>query len=81
MSATVKENVTLASLVEFRGRFGRIDHARERAAVEQEHEDPANVCDRVLVLRRGRIVAELAGASLSNEAILAQCHQTEGAGA
>jgi ribose transport system ATP-binding protein len=44
-----------------------------------EYEDLANVCDRVLVFRRGRRVAELEGESLTQEAIAAHCYQTEGA--
>jgi ribose transport system ATP-binding protein len=44
-----------------------------------EYEDLANVCDRVLVFRRGRLVAELEGESLTQEAIAAHCYQTEGA--
>jgi ribose transport system ATP-binding protein len=38
-----------------------------------EYEDLANVSDRVLVLNRGKVVAELAGASLSEERILHHC--------
>ncbi|MFL5838924.1 MAG: sugar ABC transporter ATP-binding protein [Thermoleophilaceae bacterium] len=44
-----------------------------------EYEDLANVCDRVLVFRRGRVVAELEGGSLTKEAVLSYCYQTEGA--
>jgi ribose transport system ATP-binding protein len=44
-----------------------------------EYEDLANVCDRVLVFRRGRLVAELEGERLTKEAIAAHCYQTEGA--
>jgi ribose transport system ATP-binding protein len=45
-----------------------------------EYEDLANVCDRVLVFRRGRVVAQLEGRALSKEAIVAQCYQTTGSG-
>ncbi|MGD8169900.1 sugar ABC transporter ATP-binding protein [Herbiconiux sp. P16] len=38
-----------------------------------EYEDLANLCDRVLVLNRGKVVAELAGSGLSEERILHHC--------
>lgn len=38
-----------------------------------EYEDLAHLCDRVLVLNRGRIVAELASADLSEHAIISAC--------
>lgn len=38
-----------------------------------EYEDLANLCDRVLVLNRGRVVAELTGNGLSEERILHHC--------
>jgi ribose transport system ATP-binding protein len=41
-----------------------------------EYADLANVCDRVLVLRRGRLVAELEGEALTEEAIATNCYQT-----
>jgi ribose transport system ATP-binding protein len=44
-----------------------------------EYEDLANVCDRVLVFRRGRLVAQLEGEALTKEAIATHCYQTEGA--
>jgi ribose transport system ATP-binding protein len=37
-----------------------------------EEEDLAQLCDRVLVLRHGRVVAELAGAALTHERIVAE---------
>lgn len=40
-----------------------------------EYEELANVCDRVLVLRRGRIAAELRGGGLTKESLIAQCYQ------
>lgn len=50
--------------------------ADEGAAVvvaSSEYEDLANICDRVLILSRGRPVAELSGAQLTEEAILHGC--------
>jgi ribose transport system ATP-binding protein len=41
-----------------------------------QYEDLANVCDRVLVFRRGQIVAELSGTALTKDAIVARCYQT-----
>lgn len=38
-----------------------------------EYEDLANICDRVLVLRDGRIVSSLHGSALSEERLLEQC--------
>jgi ribose transport system ATP-binding protein len=40
-----------------------------------EYEDLAHLCDRVLVMRHGSIVAELRGAELTEERILEQCHR------
>jgi ribose transport system ATP-binding protein len=156
LGATVKENVTLPALGSFRGRFGRLDHRRERTAVQAllqqfdvqppqpdrpmvtlsggnqqkallarclsmrprvlllheptqgvdvgarrgifeilreaagngaavvyssiEYDDLANVCDRVLVFRRGQAVAQLEGEALTKEAIVAHCYQTNGGG-
>jgi ribose transport system ATP-binding protein len=39
-----------------------------------EYEDLANVCDRVLVLRRGRVVAELTGERLTQDHIVKCCY-------
>jgi ribose transport system ATP-binding protein len=154
LGATVKENVTLPALGSFRGRFGRLDHRRERTAVQAlleqfdvqpsepdrpmltlsggnqqkallarclsmrprvlllheptqgvdvgarrgifeilrdaaddgaavmyssiEYEELANVCDRVLVFRRGQVVAQLEGEALTKEAIVAHCYQMNG---
>ena len=50
--------------------------AREGTAVlivSIEYADLANLCDRVLVMRRGRQVGELAGAVLTEQQILALC--------
>ena len=156
-AASVKENVTLPSLASFRGRLARLDHRRERTAVQAllekfevqpaqpdrpmftlsggnqqkallarclsmrprvlllheptqgvdvgsrhgifeilrgaardgaavvyssvEYAELANVCDRVLVFSRGRVVAELEGAALTKEAIVAHCYQSAGAAA
>jgi ribose transport system ATP-binding protein len=44
-----------------------------------EYEDLANICDRVLVLRRGRVVADLRGEDCTQEAIVANCYQTAAA--
>jgi ribose transport system ATP-binding protein len=44
-----------------------------------EYEDLAHVCDRVLVFRRGRAIAELQGDALTSEAILAHCYQSAAA--
>lgn len=42
-----------------------------------EYEDLGHLCDRVLVFRDGRAVAELAGASLTHDRILEQCFRDE----
>jgi ribose transport system ATP-binding protein len=42
-----------------------------------EYEDLANVCDRVLVFRRGRIVGDLAGDALSAERLAERCYSGE----
>jgi ribose transport system ATP-binding protein len=42
-----------------------------------EYEDLANVCDRVLVFRRGRIIGDLAGESLSAERLAERCYSVE----
>jgi ribose transport system ATP-binding protein len=39
-----------------------------------EYEDLANVCDRVLVLRRGRVAAELSGERLTHDHIVKCCY-------
>jgi ribose transport system ATP-binding protein len=41
-----------------------------------EYEDLANVCNRVVVMRRGRAVTELTGDDLSSERILERCYAT-----
>ena len=43
-----------------------------------EYEDLAGICDRVVVLNRGRVVAELAADRLSEDAILRACFVTTG---
>ena len=51
------------------------DAARDGAAIllaSSDVEELAETCDRVLVLRRGRVAAELSGPSLTAEAITAQ---------
>jgi ribose transport system ATP-binding protein len=42
--------------------------------VSSEHEDLAHLCNRVLVMRRGRVGVELAGADVSEERIVEQCY-------
>jgi ribose transport system ATP-binding protein len=46
--------------------------------VSTEYADLANLCDRVLVMRNGRQVAELSGGALSEQTIIAQCMMNEG---
>jgi ribose transport system ATP-binding protein len=41
-----------------------------------EYADLANVCDRVLVMRRGRIAGQLAGEGLSEDALVGACYAT-----
>jgi ribose transport system ATP-binding protein len=41
-----------------------------------DYEQLAAICDRVLILSRGRIVAELAGAALSKESIAEHCYHS-----
>lgn len=41
-----------------------------------EYADLANLCDRVIVMRRGRIVAELGGAALSEDHLVGACYAT-----
>jgi ribose transport system ATP-binding protein len=41
-----------------------------------EYEDLANLCNRVVVMRRGRAVAELSGAEATSERILERCYAT-----
>lgn len=57
--------------------FQLIEAAAARGAailiVSSEYADLANLCDRVLVMRRGHQVGELAGASLSEQHLLALC--------
>jgi ribose transport system ATP-binding protein len=43
-----------------------------------EYEDLAGICDRVIVLHHGRVVAELGDGSLSEDAILRACFITAG---
>jgi ribose transport system ATP-binding protein len=42
--------------------------------VSSEHEDLAHLCNRVLVMRRGRVGVELAGSDVSEERIVEQCY-------
>jgi ribose transport system ATP-binding protein len=41
-----------------------------------EHEDLAHLCNRVIVMRRGRVVTELSGDDLTSERILERCYAT-----
>ncbi|MBZ9935646.1 sugar ABC transporter ATP-binding protein [Mesorhizobium sp. BR1-1-16] len=53
--------------------------AGEGAAIicaSSDHEQLAAICDRVLVLSRGRLVAELAGDAISKSAIAESCYLT-----
>jgi ribose transport system ATP-binding protein len=61
--------------------------ARIRAAADDgtavliasaEYEDMAHLCDRVLVLRNGRIAGELAGPALTTQRILDRCFDSHG---
>jgi ribose transport system ATP-binding protein len=42
-----------------------------------EYEDLAHMCDRVLVFRYGRMVAEISGETLTEDRIVEQCYATE----
>jgi ribose transport system ATP-binding protein len=42
--------------------------------VSSEHEDLAHLCNRVLVMRRGRVGVELVGADVSEDRIVEQCY-------
>ncbi|MGN6242153.1 MAG: sugar ABC transporter ATP-binding protein [Motilibacteraceae bacterium] len=57
--------------------FSIVRAAADRGAAvliaSSEYEDLANVCDRVVVLNRGRVVGELTGSQLTEEAILQGC--------
>ena len=39
-----------------------------------EYEDLAHMCDRVLVMRHGRVVSELRGEELTEQAIVQHCY-------
>jgi ribose transport system ATP-binding protein len=41
-----------------------------------EYEDLAHLCNRVLVMRRGRLVAELTGGDLSEDRIIEYCYRS-----
>jgi len=61
--------------------FLRIKEAADAGAsvviASPEYEDLAHICDRVIVFRDGRTVAELRGGSLTEERLLEQCYVTE----
>lgn len=60
--------------------FAQIGEAATRGTAvlvaSSEYEDLAQICDRVVVLRDGRAVAELRGASLTEDRIVEQCFRT-----
>ncbi len=43
-----------------------------------DYDDLSRICDRVIVFRWGRAVAELRGSMLTEERIVEQCYATEG---
>jgi ribose transport system ATP-binding protein len=45
--------------------------------ISTEHADLANLCDRVLVMRNGRLTTELSGRAISEQRIIAQCMVTD----
>jgi ribose transport system ATP-binding protein len=57
--------------------FQQIRDAAERGTsflmASTEYDDLAHLCDRVLVFRNGRVVADLHGAELTQERIVEQC--------
>jgi ribose transport system ATP-binding protein len=68
--------------VDVGARAGIFEMLRDAAAAgtsivysSAEYEDLAHVCDRVLVFRRGRVVAELGGAALTHDQIVSHCYQ------
>jgi ribose transport system ATP-binding protein len=65
--------------------FGEIRHMAEQGAAiicaSSDHEQLAAICNRVVVLARGRQVAELEGAAISKSAIAQSCYITEETGA
>jgi ribose transport system ATP-binding protein len=44
--------------------------------VSSDYDDFTRICDRVLVFRYGRVVGELAGASLTQERLIEACYST-----
>jgi ribose transport system ATP-binding protein len=60
-----------------RGIFRQIKAAASNGAAvllcSTEYGDLANLCDRVIVMRNGRQVAELSGAAMTEQRIVAQC--------
>jgi ribose transport system ATP-binding protein len=65
--------------------FGEIRRMADRGAAiicaSSDHEQLAAICNRVVVLGRGRQVAELEGGAISKSAIAESCYVTEQAGA
>jgi ribose transport system ATP-binding protein len=58
--------------------FARIARIRDQGSAvliaSAEYEDLANICHRVLVMRHGKVVAELAGDALTKENIVHHCY-------
>ena len=65
--------------------FGEIRRMADQGAAiicaSSDHEQLAAICNRVVVLARGRQVAELEGAAISKSAIAESCYMTEETGA
>lgn len=61
--------------------FGEIRKMAEQGAAilcaSSDHEQLAAICDRILVLSRGRVVASLEGAAISKTAIAEACYITQ----
>ena len=49
-------------------------HGTAVLCASSDHEQLADLCDRVLIFARGRIVAELGGAELTKDRIAAACY-------
>jgi ribose transport system ATP-binding protein len=61
--------------------FLMIRAAAERGAnvicASSDHEQLATICDRVFILRRGKLTRELAGDEVTKERITEQCYAAE----
>jgi ribose transport system ATP-binding protein len=62
--------------------FGIIKQAAARGAcvlcASSDHEQLADICDRVLVFSRGRVVADLAGREITKQTISERCYDSLG---